>query len=177
MKKEFEQNKGITLIALIITIIILLILVGVSINLAIKGDLFGSAQKAVSGTNAKVEEQQTRIDELMGELENAMPKPQVQIITFKIGDKIYQAEEGMNWYQWVDSSYNTEFRWGNDMMFDLEVDIHLQTNDSNPYGVETEVLTMNDGMIFYQNNSYGGAWGGTIITNGAEYKTRTQDWD
>ena len=52
-----------------ITIIILLILVGVSINLAIKGDLFGSAQKAVTGTNAKVNEQQTRVDELMGELD------------------------------------------------------------------------------------------------------------
>ncbi len=63
-----EKNQGITLIALIITIIILLILVGVSINLAIKGDLFGSAQKAVSGTNAKVNEQQTRVDELMDEL-------------------------------------------------------------------------------------------------------------
>ena len=48
-----NKNKGITLIALIITIIILLILVGVSINLAIKGDLFGSAEKAVSGTNDK----------------------------------------------------------------------------------------------------------------------------
>ena len=63
-----EKNKGITLIALIITIIILLILVGVSINLAIKGDLFGSAEKAVSGTNDKVAQEQTRVDELMGEL-------------------------------------------------------------------------------------------------------------
>ena len=65
-----KKNKGITLIALIITIIILLILVGVSINLAIKGDLFGSAEKAVNGTNAKVEEQQTAVDELMGELDD-----------------------------------------------------------------------------------------------------------
>ena len=63
-----NRNKGITLIALIITIIILLILVGVSINLAIKGDLFGSAEKAVSGTNDKTAQEQTRVDELMGEL-------------------------------------------------------------------------------------------------------------
>lgn len=63
-----RKNNGITLIALIITIIILLILVGVSINLAIKGDLFGSAEKAVDGTNAKVEQEQTRVDELMEEL-------------------------------------------------------------------------------------------------------------
>ena len=64
-----RKNKGITLIALIITIIILLILVGVSVNLLIKGDLFGSAEKAVSGTNDKVAQEQTRVDELMGELE------------------------------------------------------------------------------------------------------------
>ena len=64
-----RKNNGITLIALIITIIILLMLVGVSVNLLIKGDLFGSAQKAVSGTNAKVEEQQTAVDELVGELD------------------------------------------------------------------------------------------------------------
>ena len=64
-----KKNKGITLIALIITIIILLILVGVSVNLLIKGDLFGSAEKAVSGTNDKVAQEQTRVDELMGELE------------------------------------------------------------------------------------------------------------
>ena len=64
-----KKNKGITLIALIITIIILLILVGVSVNLLIKGDLFGSAEKAVNGTNAKVEEQQTAVNELMGELD------------------------------------------------------------------------------------------------------------
>lgn len=69
MKRNFKKNKGITLIALIITIIILLILVGVSINLAIKGDLFGSTRKAVKGTNAKVEEEQTRVDELMNELD------------------------------------------------------------------------------------------------------------
>ena len=63
-----NRNEGITLIALIITIIILLILVGVSINLAIKGDLFESAEKAVSGTNDKTAQEQTRVDELMGEL-------------------------------------------------------------------------------------------------------------
>ena len=70
MKQKTNFNeKGITIIALIITIILLLILVGVSINLVIKGNLFGSAEKAVDGTNAKVEQEQTRVDELMGELD------------------------------------------------------------------------------------------------------------
>ena len=69
MKQKTNFNeKGITIIALIITIILLLILVGVSINLVIKGNLFGSAEKAVSGTNDKTAQEQTRVDELMGEL-------------------------------------------------------------------------------------------------------------
>ena len=62
-----KKNRGITLIALIITVILLLILVGVSINLVLKGNLFESAQKAVDGTNSKVNEQQIIIDELMNE--------------------------------------------------------------------------------------------------------------
>ena len=77
-KKQAYKNKGITLIALIITIIILLILVGVSLNLLIKGDLFGSAEKAVEGTNAKVEEQQTAVDELMGELDEVEKEKEEQ---------------------------------------------------------------------------------------------------
>ena len=111
MKKECKQNRGITLIALIITIIILLILVGVSINLAIKGDLLGSAQKAVSGTNAKVSEQQTRVDELMGELDRLEEQPGTTDDgepAFKIEGKAYKVEKDMTWAQWIESEYNTD---------------------------------------------------------------------
>ena len=62
-----KENKGITLIALIITIVIMLILLAVSIDLVIDGKIFNSAEKAVNGTNAKVAQEQTRIDELMEE--------------------------------------------------------------------------------------------------------------
>ena len=62
-----RKNKGITLIALIITIVILLIFLAVSIDLIIDGKIFTSAEKAVNGTNEKVAQQQGRIDELMEE--------------------------------------------------------------------------------------------------------------
>ena len=45
----------------------MLILVAVSIDLVIDGKIFNSAEKAVNGTNAKVAQEQTRIDELMEE--------------------------------------------------------------------------------------------------------------
>lgn len=50
-------QKGITLIALVITIIVMLILVAVTITMAVNGGLFGYAQNAAVGTeNAKQEE-------------------------------------------------------------------------------------------------------------------------
>jgi len=52
MQKEKirQKQKGITLIALIITIIVMLILVGVSVTVALKGGLFSSAQSAKTQT-------------------------------------------------------------------------------------------------------------------------------
>ena len=45
-----RNNKGITLIALVITIIVMLILVGVSVTVALNGGLFTRAKTAASGT-------------------------------------------------------------------------------------------------------------------------------
>lgn len=100
MKQKTNFNeKGITIIALIITIILLLILVGVSINLVIKSNLFGSAEKAVDGTNAKVEQEQTRVDELMGKLNSMKDKEANDSIISDIRDGealIVNAEGGMS---------------------------------------------------------------------------------
>ena len=52
-----EKNKGITLIALIITIIIMLILVAVSVNVLIKSNLIGTAEKTVDKYKTASEEE------------------------------------------------------------------------------------------------------------------------
>ena len=52
-----NRNKGITLIALIITIIVMLILVAVSVNILIKSNLIGSAEKAVDKYKTASEEE------------------------------------------------------------------------------------------------------------------------
>ena len=52
MKKFKKQVKGITLIALVVTIIVLLILAGISINFVFgENGLIGRAQQAVSLTD------------------------------------------------------------------------------------------------------------------------------
>ena len=55
---KLRQNKGITLIALIITVIVMLILVGVTINVALNGGLFKKAETAKVQTEKAVEEEQ-----------------------------------------------------------------------------------------------------------------------
>ena len=52
-----ERNKGITLIALIITIIVMLILVAVSVNILIKSNLIGTAEKATNKYKTASEEE------------------------------------------------------------------------------------------------------------------------
>ena len=52
-----NKNKGITLIALIITIIVMLILVAVSVNVIIKSNLIGTAEKATNKYKTASEEE------------------------------------------------------------------------------------------------------------------------
>lgn len=56
-KKKTRQEKGITLIALIITIIVMLILVAVTINIVVNGGLFNHASRAAKETNKAKDEE------------------------------------------------------------------------------------------------------------------------
>ena len=52
-----NKNEGITLIALIITIVVMLILVAVSVNVIIKSNLIGTAEKTVNKYKTASEEE------------------------------------------------------------------------------------------------------------------------
>lgn len=53
-----KSQKGITLIALVITIIVMLILVAVTITMAVNGGLFDYARKAATDTNEAMKQEQ-----------------------------------------------------------------------------------------------------------------------
>ena len=55
---KLKNQKGITLIALVITIIVMLILVAVTITMAVNGGLFNYAQKATGETNNAIKAEQ-----------------------------------------------------------------------------------------------------------------------
>ena len=65
-----KKNKGITLIALIITIIILIILTAITINNVIGTDLIGFATKAVENYTDAAKDEADKVDRLAGTLDN-----------------------------------------------------------------------------------------------------------
>lgn len=54
-----KEQKGITLVALVITIIVMLILVGVSVTVALKGGLFDTAKDAKTKYEDAAEKENT----------------------------------------------------------------------------------------------------------------------
>ena len=73
-KKTSRREKGITLIALIVTIIVLLILAGVTINLAVNNQgIFNKAKTATRAFKNASENEQTGLDEADKEIEKYLP--------------------------------------------------------------------------------------------------------
>ena len=69
-----KKNKGITLVALVITIIILLILAGISISALTNTGIFAKAKDAKQKSEDATLDQNTRLDEYENEIEGYLPK-------------------------------------------------------------------------------------------------------
>ena len=102
MNKGFNKNNGITLIALIITIIVLLILAGVTLNM-VMGDsgIFGKANKASEQTQISNAKEIIRMQVLENELNkktkdsNAKSDEDLQeAVEAKLTEEGYKIEEG-----------------------------------------------------------------------------------
>lgn len=71
MKEIIKNNKGITLIALVVTIIVLIILAGISINLALgENGLITMAKKAKENIELAQIEEQEKLNKLYTQMEN-----------------------------------------------------------------------------------------------------------
>ena len=93
MKEKLKKSSGITLIALIITIIVMLILVAVTVNLANeKGGLFVTTRKAASETQAAAEKE-TLSAELVGGIKAG---GEFDISAVNLPDNMKWCDEGDN---------------------------------------------------------------------------------
>ena len=112
-----RKQKGITLIALVITIIVLLILAGVSIT-ALTDDEKGvvtKAKQAAQETEDASDKEDADIKEMMDYANSDVVE--ISFIMYEVsgvsdGEEIfveesYMAEESMTWEEWVNSNYNT----------------------------------------------------------------------
>ena len=105
-----RTQKGITLIALVVTIVVLLILAGVSLNAIFsENGLINRAKDAQNKMDQATQNDLAQLDELDSWLENQVNGVEkgAKIISFTINSTTYQAEEGMTWRQWIESKYNT----------------------------------------------------------------------
>ncbi len=96
-----EKNKGITLIALIITIVVMLILVGVSVSILINSNLIGAAEKTATAYNQATQKEATLEgltvnNKTLTEYVNATKRK----INFKIDGNTYEAYEGETLADW-----------------------------------------------------------------------------
>ena len=108
--KQWKNDRGITLIALVVTIVVLLILAGVSIN-ALFGNsgIIEKAKEAQNKMDQAVENNQKGINELSNWIENNINNSDKNGSSeFTIGTKKYKMEGNMTWKDWVGSSYNVD---------------------------------------------------------------------
>ena len=92
MRNKIEQNvKGVTMIALVVTIIILLILSGVTINMITDGGIIGQAKDAVKATKLAEVKEQIKIEILAAQMEgittgDGVSDEQIKEIVDKYGE-------------------------------------------------------------------------------------------
>ena len=88
MKKTFKNSKGITLVALVITIIILLILAGISISALTNTGIFQKAKDARQKSENAALDQNTKLDEYENEIDKYIPKANSLAKAVKVGDYV-----------------------------------------------------------------------------------------
>lgn len=106
--KSYSNHKGVTLIVLVVTIVVLLILAGVSISV-LSGDdgIIKKAQESQNKFDEIAQNDQEREKTLENWLDSKM-KTGGNDLTFKIEGKTYEIEKEMTWAQWIESKYNTD---------------------------------------------------------------------
>ena len=88
MKKILKNTKGITLVALVITIVILLILAGISISALTNKGIFQMAKDAKQKSEDAALDQNTKLDEYENEIDKYIPKANSLAKAVKVGDYV-----------------------------------------------------------------------------------------
>ena len=176
MKEKFKNNKGITLVALVITIIVLLILAMVSIKIAIDGGLIGKSNEAVTiHEEAKTKESvqlavaqcyMTKEGLTAGNLKKALKEQKIEVEEDNInledkkvtidGKEYSLTNEERKWYELTQQEENTILQLmkddsGSNVVFRRDLYIALKGQE----GPEMQKAIM---ITFSKNKKLSGIW-------------------
>ena len=170
-----EYEKGITLIALVLTIIVLLILAGVSISM-LTGDngILTQAQRAKELTEASSEEEfiqlliigynsnkKTYGEELKNVEFNTVEN------TTSIMDKETGTTYGNGWY-YLKPEDVKDYELKNSYIIDYETGEYIKYNENKHEILTNELLCISDGLVYSadpKNMTSGDSWGDAILHN------------
>ena len=170
-----EYEKGITLIALVLTIIVLLILAGVSIYM-LTGDngILTQAQRAKELTEASSEEEfiqlliigynsnkKTYGEELKNVEFNTVEN------TTSIMDKETGTTYGNGWY-YLKPEDVKDYELKNSYIIDYETGEYIKYNENKHEILTNELLCISDGLVYSadpKNMTSGDSWGDAILHN------------
>ena len=158
LNKKSKAQNGITLIALVITIIVLLILAGVAINMAIDSDgLFGKANEAAKGWNTSIGEEEETINDLLNKLDEIAPSPMITKWNMAAGDEVY-----IVLYSAKEYSYDEE---GNEIVTELpnNTNVTIDWGDGTVENYTNSNLLYEDSGDGYVTHTYNNANAQTII--------------
>lgn len=144
-----KENKGITLIALVVTIIILLILAGVSITTLSGDGLFGRAQSSAAKYEQASQAENSSITSLMDKYDEIASNE----IEFTIKGIACKATKGQTWYEWVESANYTNIEIGVTNL--KEIIERTRTRELN--GEDDGAIRYYSG--WYTGESLNAAWG------------------
>ena len=182
---KLKQNKGITLIALVVTIIVLLILAGVSIAMLTgEGGILSNAREARDTTNIQDLIEQARMDILEKQLEKTgrnITEKELKAILEKYGE--LSGEEGKSILEQtlktgkgditVSDIYNGEVVGGitAENIFDKQTDYYGKYVDY-PIDINGDGKTEKDWKIFYVEDYQGEKDGSEYYNNQQENKPK-----
>ena len=95
MKKILKNTKGITLVALVITIVILLILAGISISTLTNTGIFQKAKDAKQKSEDAALDQNTKLDEYENEIDNYLHKKNNNKTVEQSKEKVLSTEKNI----------------------------------------------------------------------------------
>ncbi len=165
---KFRSNKAITLVALIITIIILLILAGVSLSMILgENGLINKAQSSVNAYQATSNNEQNFLNKIGDYLEHFedlvgwneekqvnSPKLAEGMIPIKWNGSnwVITTSDDSEWYDYIDTSVNSNAntsKWANVMLSDGKYSNVTPTPDGKSYAANgTEVAIGDLGSMF-----------------------------